>query len=65
MAELTKEELEFVQVIEYLDDDKVRVYTIEDAHLGDDNDPLTTIIIKGHRDVPSYIQTGKEGMLDE
>jgi hypothetical protein len=44
---------DFTQVIEYLDNGKVRVYNIvvEDSHKGDENDPLTTIAVKGYTDV--------------
>lgn len=53
MAELTKEELEFHQVIEYIGG-KVRVHTIVEAHVGDENDPLTTYVISGYKDVHAY-----------
>lgn len=52
MSELTKEELHLVQVIQELPEGKMRIFTIEDMHLGDDNDPLTTIRLTGeYKDV--------------
>lgn len=44
-----------LQIIEHSGDEVV-VYKIVDLHLGDNNDPLTTITIE---------RSTKEGMLDE
>lgn len=50
MAELTKEEINAShQVIEYLGN-KVRVYNIVEAHAGDEDDPLTTYVVKGYEE---------------
>ncbi len=36
-----------IQVIQELDDNTIRVYKVTQAHLGTDDDPLTTITIDG------------------
>lgn len=38
---------DYIQVIQELPNSVVRVFEIEDYHLGDDDDPLTTIKITG------------------
>lgn len=47
------DEANFIQIIEHLDNDTVRVHNVvpEDSHIGDDDDPLTTIVVKGYKDV--------------
>lgn len=42
-----------LQIIEHLENGKVRVYNIvdEDSHIGTEDDPLTTIVVKGYKDV--------------
>lgn len=48
---------DFTQVIEHLPNGKIRVYNIveEDSHIGDDDDPLTTIVINGYETVDGWI----------
>lgn len=50
LKSLTEDDKRFIQVIEHLDDGKVRVYNIVDGHLGDDDDPFTTIEVSGYKD---------------
>lgn len=42
-----------VQVIEHLPNGWVRIYNIvpEESHEGDDDDPLTTIVVDGYEDI--------------
>jgi len=42
-----RQDLNFCQVVQYIGDDTVRVYKMIDAHIGDEDDPLTTIVIDG------------------
>jgi len=42
---------DFIQVIEYLDNGKIRVFNIVDSHEQDEEDALSTIIIKGYKDI--------------
>lgn len=42
---------DLIQVIEELPEGKIRVYKIVDSHEQDDEDTLSTIIIKGYKDV--------------
>jgi hypothetical protein len=59
MQELTKKELEFVQVIEELDNGDVRVYNVQSMHRGDNDDPLTTIQVKGYEDHKTVLSEEK------
>lgn len=42
----------FTQVVEFLENDTIRVYNIieEDSRIGDNDDPLTTIVVRGYED---------------
>lgn len=42
-----RQDLRICQVIQYIGDDTVRIYKMTDAHIGDEDDPLTTIEIDG------------------
>jgi hypothetical protein len=42
-----RQDLNICQVIQYIGDDTVRIYKMTDAHLGTEDDPLTTIEIDG------------------
>jgi hypothetical protein len=42
-----RQDLNICQVIQYIGDDTVRIYKMTDAHIGDEDDPLTTIEIDG------------------
>jgi hypothetical protein len=49
---MTDEQLSAFQVIENLDGKKIRIYHIlpDSSHIGDDDDPLTTIVVDGYED---------------
>ena len=51
MAELTPQEIDFMQIIEELPNGKMRIYNITDGWMGDEDDPLTTIRVAGYQDV--------------
>lgn len=51
MPELTPNDIEFMQIIEEVGTDTMRVYKIVKGHMGDDIDPLTTIHVSGYKDV--------------
>jgi len=44
---------DFIQVVQYLKNGNMAVYEIDEdkSHIGDDNDPLTTIVIKQKMDI--------------
>lgn len=50
---MTEDQAYFVQVVNYLPNGKVRVHNIvaEESHIGDEQDPLTTIVVRGYKDV--------------
>lgn len=53
LKSMSDSEVKTTQILEYLDNGKIRVYDIigEDSHIGDDDDPLTTIVVKGYKDI--------------
>lgn len=50
MPELTKQDIDGMQIVEELPNGKMRVYKIKEGWVGDHNDPLTTIHVDGYED---------------
>jgi hypothetical protein len=44
---------DLIQVVQYLKNGNMAIYEIDkdESHIGDDNDPLTTIVIKQKMDI--------------
>ena len=52
---------DFIQVMQYLKNGNMAVYEIDEdkSHIGDDNDPLTTIVIKQKMDIVNANKNNK------
>ena len=55
---------DFIQVVQYLKNGNMAVYEIDEdeSHIGDDNDPLTTIVIKQKMDIVNANKDNKVWM---
>lgn len=45
---MSDNQIKFIQVIQNLDNGTIKVYKVTDLHMGDQEDPLTTIVVDGY-----------------